>query len=352
MTTADVEKSLHGEKAQYHGGLHRVARDCYAYLQPNGGLGESNVGLVVGGGSTVVIDTCWDHDQARRMLDAAAPVLAANPITTVINTHSNGDHWWGNAVMPADVEIITSRDSRNAMDRENRVAVASLTTALKIGAKLPLPGSLRQVISVAREEFGPFNFWGVTVRYPTKTFTGSTEVPIGDRVLDLVQVGPAHTPGDLMVFDRDRKVVFAGDILFIGPTPIMWDGPARNWIKALEMIAEFKPAAIVPGHGPLATLDDIADQHAYFVWLQATATAMCRAGVDPVDAAVRMLTSDTFLSNRWSSWDRPESILAGIKATYRDVAGAKPGLNQFQMLGTMRGTQTVAARLRREGLQP
>lgn len=345
---AEVEHSLHGEVATYAGGVHEVADGCLAYLQPNGGLGEANVGLVVGDGATLIIDTCWDHAQARRMLAAAAPWLHGNPITTVVNTHSNGDHWWGNAVMPAAATVITSAASRAAMGRENRLAIAAMTTAAGLAARLPLPQAIRSFVTDAHAEFGPFDFWRVRPRYPDRTFSGSLRLTVGNRTVDLVEVGPAHTPGDLMVFDRDRNVVFAGDILFIGQTPIMWEGPARNWIDALRLILDTRPAAIVPGHGPLATETDVTDLVSYFEWLDDSATRLCRNGIPPFDAAAQMLSSDTFTESRWARWRRPESLLAGVRATYRHVRGHRVRIHPLDMIATMRGIQKLGNRFAKD----
>lgn len=65
-------------------------------MQPNGLLGESNSGLVIGDGASLLIDTLWDPRLTRRMLAAMAELIAEAPIETLVNTHSDGDHWWGN----------------------------------------------------------------------------------------------------------------------------------------------------------------------------------------------------------------------------------------------------------------
>ncbi len=69
----------------------------------------------------------------------------------------------------------------------------------------------------------------------------SDELEVGGRRVELIEVGPAHTPGDAIVWVPDARVVFSGDIVFSGVTPIMWAGPASNWIAALERIAALEP---------------------------------------------------------------------------------------------------------------
>jgi len=65
-------------------------------LQPNGSVGESNAGLVVGDGASLLVDTLWDLLLTRRMLAAIAPLTAKVPVETLVNSHSDGDHWRGN----------------------------------------------------------------------------------------------------------------------------------------------------------------------------------------------------------------------------------------------------------------
>src|SRR5437764_6675819 len=95
--------------------LERVGDEVHAWIQPVGDWGEANAGLVVGDGASLLVDTLWDEALAARMLEAMAPLVANAPIRTVVNTHSDGDHWWGNAQVPADAEIVTSRASLQIM---------------------------------------------------------------------------------------------------------------------------------------------------------------------------------------------------------------------------------------------
>ena len=95
--------TLAGAPARFPGGLREVAPRTWAWLQPNGGLGESNAGLVVGDGASLLVDTLWDERLTRRMLDAMAPALADAPLRRAFVTHPDGDHWWGNAALPPEV---------------------------------------------------------------------------------------------------------------------------------------------------------------------------------------------------------------------------------------------------------
>lgn len=347
MATFDPNLSLHGDAALYRWGAQPLTDGSVAYLQPNGGLGEANVGLVVGDGASCVIDTCWDPTQAARMLTEFDPWLADNPITAVVNTHSNGDHWWGNSLMPAEATIVTSKASLGAMRAESPLALTAMRASLGLACRLPLPGRLGRTTRQGSHEFAPFDFASVRRRFPDTTFTGRTELNIGGRVLELREVGPAHTAGDLMVFDHGSGVVFGGDILFIDQTPIMWEGPAQNWVAALEQIIAFGPTCIVPGHGPLATLGQVESLRTYFQWLAERAEHFHTKGTSAQDATLEMLRSDEFSTSNWATWRRPEVLVAGVGAEYRRLNGKSGSPSQFAMANTMIGIRSVAEALAR-----
>ena len=77
-------------------GLHEVADGVFAYLQPDGGWGWSNAGLLAGDWSSLLVDTLFDLRLTRRMLDAMDAVTGGRPIDIVVNPHANGDHCYGN----------------------------------------------------------------------------------------------------------------------------------------------------------------------------------------------------------------------------------------------------------------
>ena len=96
-----------GEVPKYAEGLYDLGNQIYAWMVPNGSWGESNSGLVVGEGESLLIDTLWDPKYTRAMLDAMRSLTDAASLKTVVNTHADGDHFWGNELV-TQAEIITS----------------------------------------------------------------------------------------------------------------------------------------------------------------------------------------------------------------------------------------------------
>ena len=109
-------------------GLHEIADGTHAYLQPDGGWGWSNAGLVVGDGASLLVDTLFDLKITQRMLDAMAPHTRAAAISTVVNTHANGDHCYGNQLVKT-AEIIASEATAHEMSEVPPAMLAALNKA-------------------------------------------------------------------------------------------------------------------------------------------------------------------------------------------------------------------------------
>jgi cyclase len=314
-------RPLSGDPARFEGGLRQVAEGVWAWLQPNGGWGEANAGLVVGGGEALLVDTLWDERLARQMLDAMAPALAGHELRQVFNTHSDGDHWWGNRAVPPTAEILTTTASRETMDEDATPhELARLARLAELGARLP--GPLHGLTSYVRDMLAPFDFGSVRLRFPDRSFESEEELVLGDRTVRLLKVGPAHTPGDAIVHVPDAGVVFAADVLFVGATPVMWFGPLEGWIAALDTLLSLDAAVYVPGHGPPCGRDGVVDLRDYMSWLGEVVRVQHAAGRSAIDAARTAITMPEF--DRWRGWVAPERIVITVDTIHRHLDGSEP----------------------------
>lgn len=287
-------------KIAYTKGLHELGDGLFTYLQPDGGWGWSNAGLVTAAGTSLLIDTLYDLPLTRAMLDAMAPVTADHPIDAAMNTHANPDHCFGNELLPTTTDIY-----------------ASLATAEQIAALSPqrlhafkqsdLAPHVREFVDAA---FGPFQVADVTVRTPTHTFSDRLELRIGDRAVDLVELGPAHTAGDTIVHVPDASLVFTGDLLFNEGTPIVW-ADFDNWVVACDRILEIGASTLVPGHGPVTDASSLRDMRRYLTYVRAEARERYDAGIDAIQAADDIDLSD------FADWGERERIVPNVLAAYR-----------------------------------
>ena len=312
----------------YEIGLHEVASGVFAYLQPDGGWGWSNAGLLATNDGSMLVDTLFDEVLTRKMLDAMAPVTGSRPIGTVVNTHANGDHCYGNGLLP-EAEIVTTE----AAAREMGAVPPSALVAL-------LAADMGEVTNdYVQRAFGGFTFEGIEVPEPTRTFTGLLDLEIGGRRVSLQQVGPAHTAGDLLVHLPDAGVVFAGDILFVNGTPIVWDGPIANWVVACDRILDLAADAaaetvIVPGHGPLTDAAGVRAVRSYLTWLEGACRETHAAGLVAAAAVVELAASEAFQPYReWGEWER---LAVNVRAAYREIDGGDESIpNLFEAMANL-----------------
>ena len=145
-------------------GLHDVAARCYAWIQPDGGWGWSNAGLVVDGDESLLVDTLFDLRLTRAMLDGMrrAEPLAARRFDKLVNTHADPDHCNGNELV-AEAEIIASRAAALQMAAESPDRLVALMR------QAPAMGETGRFLL---EAFSAFDFEGITRTLPTTTFEG------------------------------------------------------------------------------------------------------------------------------------------------------------------------------------
>jgi cyclase len=322
---------LHPGVARFEGGLTEVGPGVHAWLQPNGLLGESNAGLVIGAGASMLVDTLWDPRLARRMLAAMAPVIAEAPIETIVNTHSDGDHWWGNQEV-SGAEILATEAAATVMAEQSPAEMKRfglLAGALRLAGSMPLPYPRRADVAViaayVSAALEPFAFDGVLLVPPTRTFSGQLELDVGGREVRLLEVGPAHTAGDLIVWVPDARIAIAADILFIGVTPIMWAGPLEGWTAALERLLELGAERLVPGHGPVCGPDEVRRLLDYWRWLDRAAGERLDAGMSPAAAARELVLGEEIGERGFADWFGSERALVSVRTIDAHRRGtAKP----------------------------
>lgn len=329
--------TLSSGSARFAGGLREVAPRTWAWLQPNGGLGESNAGLVVAEGESLLIDTLWDEQLTRRMLGAMAPLVANAPLGRAFVTHPDGDHWWGNAVLDPDVEILATAPCDRAMRHEAppRVLNVMAATAALLSH---VPGRVGSVARFGHAQFAPFHWRGVRPRYADRVLATTERVAVGggsavagarldvgDRTVRMIDVGPTHTAADTIVHVPDAGVVFAADILFIGVTPIMWHGPVETWMTALDTLLALDVKVYVPGHGPPCGRAEVEEVAAYWRWLCDGVHQQRNAGRSVGEAARTLLRSPEHA--RFTAWLNPERILVNVATMYRNLDGGSAELS-------------------------
>ena len=308
--------------SSYTKGLHDLGNGCYAYLQPDGSWGWSNAGLVVDGDQSLLVDTLFDLHLTRQMLNAirrAEPKATAR-IGTLVNTHSNGDHCFGNELV-GGAEIIASAACAEEMREEG--GATRIATFKNNAAQMGEAGRFFMEI------LAPFDFEGINVAMPTRTFTGTLDYRVGNKTVRLIEVGPAHTRGDVLAYVPSERVIFTGDILFINGHPIIWAGPVGNWIKACQLMMDLDVDRVVPGHGPITDKKGVAALKGYLEYVTREARRRYDAGMPVFEAAQDIALTD------YSSWGESERIVANVATLYSEFSGGTAKTPSMAELFTM-----------------
>jgi glyoxylase-like metal-dependent hydrolase (beta-lactamase superfamily II) len=300
-------------------------------------LGESNAALVIGDGGSLLVDTLWDPRLTRRMLDAMSPLIEGAPIKTLVNTHSDGDHWWGNQEVAVG-DIVSTEAAAEVMGEESTAELKRfglLASTLRVAGSIPFPyprrGDIAAIAGYVGRALEPFDFDEVRLVRPSRTFSGRLELDVGGRAVSLIEVGPAHTPGDLIVWVPDARVAIAADILFIGVTPVMWAGPLERWVAALERLLELEPERLVPGHGPVCGPEEVRRLIDYWRWLDQAARHDLEAGRSRAEVARGLVLGDEIVELGFAEWLGPERALVNVGTidAHRRGAAKLPGPRQL-----------------------
>jgi cyclase len=276
--------------------LETVAPGVHAWVQPDGSWWLNNSGVVAGDDGVLIVDTCATAPRTRRFLAAVDAANGGAPIRLAVNTHQHGDHTYGNSLLPATTVIIG-----HALMREG----------LRVDP----------VIDGCPPFWSPVPDWGdVTRRLPDVTVDAGMTVHLGGRRVELLHPGgPAHTTGDLVAWLPQERVLYSGDLVFAGLTPLVFMGSVPGALAAVDWLAALQPAVVVPGHGPVLTGADIErvfDEHRrYYRFLLHTAETALAHGLSPLQAA-----QETDLGE-FAAWSDPERLVLNLHRIYADREG-------------------------------
>ncbi len=253
----------------------------------------ANLGFVVGTRCVAVIDSGGSIKTGRALRDAIAAHTKL-PICYVINTHVHVDHVLGNAAF---------RDAKPQF-----VGAATLPPAINASrayfvehyaADLDAPASGTDII-------GPDDLVETT-----KT------LDLGGRTLTLRAWPKAHTDSDLTVIVDDARVLFAGDLLFVGRVPAL-DGSVIGWREAIDELSKSDAKLVVPGHGPVSRdiAGSFAPERRYLQVLVDGVRAEIAEGKPIDDATARVGQSE---KTNWQLFDTANAH--NVSRVYKEIEG-------------------------------
>jgi cyclase len=178
----------------------------------------------------------------------AVPILrdlrktTPKPVRFVLDTHYHADHSYGNGVFAEQGATIIGSDD-TAADSRNRNTPSW----------------------EKNKDTGEFNLRQYRLVHPQLTFHDKLVIDDGERRLELIRVGPAHTRGDVVAWLPKERILFTGDVCTTRAQNNLSDPgmDPEGWVRVLGQLAEMNPAIVIPGHGIQGTVDALNGQRAY-----------------------------------------------------------------------------------------
>jgi len=194
-----------------------------------------NSAFVITSNGVVVIDP-GGSVQIGRMIIKEIRKRTNKPITHVFNTHHHADHWMGNLAFaelnskPVIMGHATMKDKAFEIGERWVKIISDMTKGKNKGTKVVLPNKLLE---------------------------GNENLKIGGTTFSLYHPEHAHTKGDIAIYLPEEKTLIAGDILFYLRTPGFQDASPLGNEKALQNLAKLNIQKVIPGHGPVTTIEGI-----------------------------------------------------------------------------------------------
>ena len=272
------------------GGRHRGLR-----LQEPGTIGLSNATLIRDGGTSLVVDAMLLPEMSEQV--AAAAVALGTSVDTVLLSHHHIDHCGGSAVFGAA-----------------RV-VAHPPTAADVRKVLSEPDLLDRLMPGYAGRFAALG-----ARVPEPVDLAALDIPRGGQP---VVFGPAHSFHDVALWFPGERVLVAADLCSNGVLPLAIHGSIAHWADALSQLIALEPEIVVPGHGPVGSVQTLRDLREYLVRINALAETAVRTG-SGVDEALGRASTPARQAGGWSSGRTRQNMTKAIEQA-RSRVGYIPG---------------------------
>ena len=292
----------------------------FAYIQ-KGLWCWSNAGIVldVQKNEVTFVDVLTDLKQTRRFLDAVKHVVGPNAkYKNLIYTHCDIDHFAGQELLYDQVEKVYARPGCDVAMKAFYNSKVNFGTIFKklhyvwnlsglrpvvktmqsLGWKENIPKWMSKISVV--QYFDYFDFDKIdytTVRLPDNHVVERMSITLGDSESDTVEVIPvgvdSHSDHDLIVAIPSANVIFTGDILFHGMTPVNWAGTFETAIQACQEVLSYSSftstITYVPGHGALTNKGAFSKSIKYWKSLQTQVQGCEERNVSALECAYHVL---------------------------------------------------------------
>ena len=204
---------------------------------------DLNVGLVLGEGACLVVDTRSSEVEGRDLADAVRRVTPHPWV--VVDTHAHFDHCFGNAVF------------RPAPVWGHRRCAENLQVYGEVQRRLMAAAYREHGQPKAAEQIE-----ATRIDPPDELVDDVAPVTVGGRPVHLRHLGRGHTDNDLVVVVPDAELLLAGDLVEEGAPPQFGDAFPLDWPATLDAMLELVEGPVVPGHGEVVDREYVLVQRA------------------------------------------------------------------------------------------
>ena len=277
------------------GAVERVSEHAYV-IPDNGARLVPNVGIVVGGRATLVVDTGLGPVNARTILREVARVRRGADLY-VVSTHYHAEHAAGEETFPASATVVRARAQQQDIDELGAEGL------LRFRAFSPLVAELLS---------------GVRYRAADTIFEREHAIDLGGVRVRLLALGPTHTRGDTVAYVEPDRVLLAGDVVMNRRFPVFVSqaSSVAAWRAALDELAALDPLHVVPSHGPRGGGALIDEQREWLETLDAQVRGLKAAGRS-ADETADLVTRA--LRAAYPDWTGERWIAAASRAAYREA---------------------------------
>ena len=218
----------------------QVAPNIYALITPTRDLPNpenkgwnSNSAFVVTNSGVLLFDSGSSSAIGGAIKKVIAQITDQS-VRWIINSHAHGDHWLGNAVFKDTVEAIyATQQVKNKIAEDGQ-------------------GWVNRFIQMTEGATGHSE-----ILVPTNIIDQRKTISFGDREGVLFLSGNSHSPGDILLWLKDEKVLISGDVIYSDRMPSTLDSDLRQWLLLLDELNQLQPDVVIPGHGKVTDLEGV-----------------------------------------------------------------------------------------------
>jgi glyoxylase-like metal-dependent hydrolase (beta-lactamase superfamily II) len=225
---------------------------------------NSNAGFVVTRDGVIVVDALGTPSLGQEFIRAIGKITD-KPIKRVIATHYHADHVYGlQAFKAIGAEVWIHRG----------------------GAQYLEGGEGARRLEQRRRDLSPWVNEKTRLVPADRWLDGDETFTLGGLHFEIIHMGPAHSPEDIVLIVREDQLIFSGDIIFTGRIPFVGQADSKRWLQTMDRLLRLQPKIMVTGHGPVSRdpAKDLMLTRDYLTFLRAV-MGKAAADLEPFEEA-------------------------------------------------------------------